>query len=724
VKPFDQLKHHPLIEEIVDVLSARTQNTDKAFFAMLTCYHLTKMAAQMRTIVDAQGFGKLHCNFYGINAAPSGYGKGHSTKIIEEQVTNLFRNTFMNVTLPTIAEVSLESLAQSKAVFKQSDPADEFEAAKTEYRKIGKYIESFDSGTSPAVKQYRHGLLMSDIGSINFDCDEFVSKLLGNTELLTTYLELYDGTVKAKLTKNTAESVRNEEIEGKTPTNMMLYGTPIALMDGGTIEAIFRTMLDSGYARRCFFGYSTIEPTAKKLTVKQRLKMLTDKSSDIRLTNISIQLEKLADPVNHNFKVTIPDPVMEAIVEYQMYCEELIDSMKSNATIQQAEARGRHFKTIRLAGTFAFLDSNPKMTMEHWEAAVKVAEISAKSFNSLMSQDPNHTRLAHFLSECTEPVTNADLMEELSFYPKSSGQQKDLMKLAIAWGHKNNVIIKRSFVDDIEFYQGEALQKTNLNEISLSWVADTFEGASTGFVEETKVPWDKFEMISGMKNGHWCSHRFVDGLRKKSHAIKGFNLLVLDIDGTCPINQALSVLKDYTYMLYTTKRHQLAYDGKPAADRYRIVMPMSHVLKLNSDDYEEFMTNVLEFLPFETDEETGQINRKWLSNAGKVIRNDGKLFDVLPFIPKTKKNEDRKVQFDAVGSMDKLERYFFTRAIDGNRSNTLIKHAFALLDAGHQLDDLILRIKAFNAKLPKPLPEDELDKTVIQSVTKRFFIRG
>jgi len=253
---------------------------------------------------------------------------------------------------------------------------------------------------------------------------------------------------------------------------------------------------------------------------------------------------------------------------------------------------------------------------------------------------------------------------------------------------------------------------------------DKFEGASTGFTPETRVPWDKFEMISAMPDGHWCSHRFVDGIRRKANAIKGFNLLVLDIDGTCPLNQAKNVLKDYNYMMYTTKRHQVAYDGKPAADRYRIVLPMSHVLKLNSDDYEEFMNNVLEFLPFETDEETGQINRKWLCNAGAIHRNDGKLFDVLPFIPKTKKNEDRKTQFDAIGSMDKLERYFFVRAQDGNRNNILTKYAFALLDAGHQLDDLVLRVKSFNSKLPKPLPEDELDKTVVQSVTKKFFQRG
>ncbi|MGL4252890.1 MAG: primase C-terminal domain-containing protein [Fusobacteriaceae bacterium] len=721
MKPFDQLKHHPIVEDLVNILSARTQNPDKAFFTMQVCFHLAKLASQMRAMVDAQGLGKLQCNFYGINTAPSGYGKGHSTKIIEEQVTHMFRDTFKNITLPAVAELNLESLANARAHFTKTNPAEELEAVKTEYRKIGKYIDSFDSGTAPALKQFRHGLLMTGIGSINFDCDEFASKLLGNTELLTTYLELYDGTVKAKLTKNTAESVRNEEIEGKTPTNMMLYGTPVALLDGSIIEQTFRAMLETGFGRRCFFGYSLIAPKTKKLTVQERLKMLTDKTSDKRLMTIAIDLEKLANPINHNFTIQVPDPVMEAIIEYQMHCEELMEGMKSNEVIHQAEARGRHFKTIRLAGVFAFLDSSPTLQMQHWEAAVKVAEISAQCFKDLMAQEPAHARLANYLAECKEPATAADLMEALPFFPKSSNQQRDILKLAVAWGHRHNTIIKKYIVDDIEFFQGEALQDTDLNQCMLSHSTDIAEG----YIPETKVPFDKMSFITTRPNTHWCNHHFVNGQRRKTHAIKGFNLLVLDIDGTCPLEQAKNVLKDYTYHIYTTKRHRVSEDGKPAADRYRIVIPMSHTLKLTPEEYKIFMDNVLEFLPFETDEQTTQPNRKWLSNPNATtFDNDGKLFDVLPFIPKTKKNEERKQSLESVGSMDKLERYFYSKIEEGNRNNTLFKFGTALIDAGLQYDDLVQRIKAFNKKLPKPIPQEELVSTVLTSVERIFIQKG
>lgn len=721
MKPVEQMKHHPIVETLIDVLSARTQNPDKSFFTIQSCYHLSKVASMMRTMVDAQGFGKLYCNFYGINTAPSGYGKGHSTKIIEEQVMHLFRQEFMDYTLPTIAEKSLTDLANQRALRKGTDETEELEKVKAEYRKLGVYLTSFDSGTTPAIKQFRHGLLMSQIGSINFECDEIANNLLNNKEVLDIYLELYDGVVKPKLTKNTNESVRNEEIEGKTPTNMMLYGTASMLFDGAIVEKTLSDMLISGYARRSFFGYSSIEYKAKKLTVQERLAALTDTSSDAKLAKIAIHLQKLADPVNHNFIVKVPNDVIEAILEYQIYCESLMENMHINDEIRRSEARGRYFKTIRLAGTFSFLDSNPIMTMENWEAAVLVSEISAKCFNEMLARPPAFARLAQFLSEVKEPMTIADLLEELPYLPKSSGPQKDMIKNAIAWGHKNNVIIKRSFVDDIEFYMGESLEETDINMLRLSHSKDIAQG----YRPETKVPFDKLDVITKMKDGHWCNHHFIGGLRRTSNVIQGFNLIVLDIDGTCPLEQAKSILSKYTYYIYTTKRHQLSIDGAPAVDRYRIILPTSHFLKLTTDEYKEFMNNVLETLPFETDEQTTQANRKWLSNPNaQVFTNDGKLFDVLPFIPKTKKNEERKAFIDSTGNMDKLERYFYSTIEEGNRNNTLFKYGAALIDAGRGLDDLVLKIKAFNSKLPKPISDEELNNTVLQSVTQRFYQKG
>jgi hypothetical protein len=129
-----------------------------------------------------------------------------------------FKKRFMEDTFPVIAEQNLWTIANGRAARNGTDPQEEFERAEKEFKSAGAYPFTFDSGTPPAVKQLRHKLLMSACGSINLQIDEIGSNLIGSTDVLTLFLELYDqGIVKQKLIKNTADNQRGEELDGKTP---------------------------------------------------------------------------------------------------------------------------------------------------------------------------------------------------------------------------------------------------------------------------------------------------------------------------------------------------------------------------------------------------------------------------------------------------------------------------------------------------------------------------
>lgn len=445
--------HHPKIEKLVNILKLRTQNPDASMATIMVCYQLSKLASMMRCVVDAKGYGQFPVNFYGISCAPSGAGKGHSMSILESQVMKPFMDSFLEVTRPTVVTKQLMDLANKRALRNGTDPQEEMEKVEGEFKKLGAYVSSFDSGTAPAVKQFRHQLLMTEIGSINFEVDEIGNNLVNSKEITDIYLELWDGAVKSKLTKNTADSVRNEEIFGKTPTNMLGFGTPDAIFDGSVTEKMMQQMLITGYARRCFFGYSTIEK-AEDISLDARLAQLMDTSSDNDLFVISQELEKLSDPMMHKFMVEMPEDVLREVVAYQMECERRMGLLRKSEEVRRAELRGRHFKTIKFAGVLAFLDVANIMTIDHWRAAVRVAEESGIAFEKMITQDPPHARLAKFLADFKEPATMADLIQELPFFPKAANQQKDLIRLAIAWGHKEGVIIKRRVVDDIETLQG------------------------------------------------------------------------------------------------------------------------------------------------------------------------------------------------------------------------------------------------------------------------------
>lgn len=717
-----EYKHFHMVDTLVDILTTKTQNPDRTFFTILACYHLTKVASMMRASVNTPGIGKTHISFYGINCAPSGYGKGHSTKIIENSVLKEFRKEFMQRTFKDIAEQNLHRLAIERARINGTDDQLEFDAVAEEYKKTGKYLPVIDSGTIPALKQLRHKLLMANVGSINLEVDEMANNLLNSKDILDGYLELFDGVLKPKLIKNTKENIRDDEILGITPTNMMLFGSSVNLLDGSQNEKQFMAMLATGYGRRCFFGYSSIDNSNKTDDVKARIKLLTDTTHDQKLSDLSAQLVALADPLNVGMTIKVPESTLEMIVEYQIYCEKLALQFKPTDEIRKTEATSRHYKAIRLAGAFAFLDMSLEMKASHWEAAVKVAELSAESLNALLTVDKTHVRLAKYLASCKEPLTYAELVEELTYFPKAANHQKDLIKLAIAYGHKNNIIIKRLYSDDIELIHGEALQETDIDSMMLSWTVSDFDGVSSGFNPEYSIPFKELSKLTTLANGHWCSHHFEGGVRQMDKALKGFNLLVLDVDAGTPLTTAKDILSKYTYHIYTTKSHQVSKDGSIPCDRYRIVLPMSHKLMLSKDEYKEFMKNVHEYLPFTMDTQTGQNNRKWASNANaQVFNNSGELFDVLPFIPKTKKNEERKTLVESIGSMDALEKYFYQEIKTyGCRNNNLYRFGALLVDGGYSLGQIETKLIEFNKQLINPIDEERLKNTVLKSLANKY----
>ena len=149
---------------------------------------------------------------------------------------------------------------------------------------------------------------------------------------------------------------------------------------------------------------------------------------------------------------------------------------------------------------------------------------------------------------------------------------------------------------------------------------------------------------------------------------------------------------------------------------------INYELKLDSDDYKEFMNNIMNWLPFKTDESANQRAKKWESYAdGEFHYNmEGELLDALVFIPKTSKNEQYKQEFQKVESLDNLERWFAQRIATGSRNNQMLKYALALVDTGMSLMDVQKQVIAFNGKLNNPLPASEIDTTIMKTVAKRY----
>ena len=706
--------HHPAVEDIVDVLCNKTQNIDRGFFRAEVAYFLAKMASCMRATIVTKDRGEIPVNLYVLALATSGFGKGHSVNIVENEFLKGFKTRFMEDTFAVISEQNLWNIANTRAARNGTDQQEEFEKAEKEFKQAGAFPFTFDSGTPPAVKQLRQKLLLSSAGSINFQVDEIGSNLLGVSDVLTLFLELFDqGLVKQKLTKNTAENTRTEELDGKTPTNALLFGTPSKLLDGAQTEDQFYSFLETGYARRCLFGFGQHQRAGENMSPEEVFRRLTEQTNVDTVNKWSNHFHNLADPAVFGWKMVVEDEVAIQLLAYKIDCEHIADQLAEHEDIKKAELSHRYFKALKLAGAFAFVDQSVEIEMDHLLAAIKLVEESGEAFQMILNREKAYVKLAKYIATVGTEVTHADLHEALPFYKSSNSARNEMMTLATAWGYKKHIIIKKSFVDGIEFFKGETLQETNIDEIIISYSNHW----AYNYLEE-RVPFDQLHVLTQQEGMHWSNHHFRNQHRSEENVIAGFNAIVLDVDEGISLDTVQELMKDYKFLIYTTKRHQTEGHG----DRFRIILPINYTLELDNEEYREFMKSIFAWLPFKTDESYQKREKKSETFAGGqyVYNMDGELFDALPFIPKTSRNEQHKSNFQKLESLDNLERWFAQRIAVGNRNDNMAKYAFALVDSGMSLIDVQNAVHSFNKKLNNPLSENEIDGTILTSVAKRY----
>ena len=710
-----KLEHHPTLEEIVDIICHMTQNLDRSFFRTQLAYFFAKMASSMRATIITKDRGEIPVNMYALALAPSGSSKGHSVFLAENDILHKFKARFMEDTFPVISDQNLWVIANQRAARNGNAQQVEYDKALSEFKQAGVFPFTFDSGTTPAIKQLRQKLLLSSAGSINLQIDEIGSNLIGQTDILNTYLELYDlGIVKQKLIKNTNENMRTQELDGKTPANMLLFGTPAKLLDGSITEDQFYSFLEIGYARRCIFGYGQHIRAHQMETPEAIYKMLIQPENKTTLAKWAQHFYTLADPALFGWKMTVDDDVGIELLTYRIDCEKQAETMGEHEEIRKSELAHRYFKTLKLAGAYAFIDGSTEVLMDHLHAAIKLVEESGTAFQTILNREKSYVKLAKYIADVNTEVTHADLNEALPFYKTAKAQREEQMILATAWGYKKHIIIKKSSVDGIEFFKGEKLRETDFQKMVVSYS----QNFAYHFIKE-EVPFEKLFMLIQAPDHHWSNHHFKQDHRAEENVIPGFNMIVIDVDSGISLTQAQELMQDYKFLTYTTKRHT------PEHNRFRMILPINYYLELDHDEYKSFMNSILAWLPFPSDETANQRAKKWLSHepCEFMYNLDAKAIDVLDFIPKTSRNEQHQERNQTLGSLDNLERWFASRMVPGNRNNMMLKYALCLFDAGWKLSDLVKQIYAFNGKLSEPMATQELESSILVTIAKKDQLR-
>lgn len=708
----DQFEYHPTAEKIVDAIVEQANTRERHFFRLNVSHTMAMMASMMRTDFQMPGKSPRSACMFAINLAPSGFGKGLCESVINEQVTNLFMESFTQSTYPMMMEKNIPQIALRQAAANGTEPENEIKVLEGTVKRAGPYASVFSSATVPSIKQLRESLLIAKGGALNLQVDEIAFHIGSIREAMAAYLELYDGTIKPSLTKHTETQLRSAELRGSTPANLLFYGAPSLLLNGSKTEEEFKGMMDTGYARRCFFGFVT-EAQANDiiiLTAKEHVDRDLAGNSVAVLQKISNDFGKLANFINAHRVITVERPCAELYYEYRNYLIEQKRKLPAHEELQAREMQFRFDKAMKLAAAYAFIDRSAEVTVEHLQAAIKLAEDSGEKFRQIVTRELPFIRLAKYLGSCDTEVTQADLQEHCPYYRGVKSSKDEMLSNAIAWGYQHNIIIKKRYSDGIEFYRGETLKPTDLNAVRVAYSDDI----SYNYVNEAPA-FDQLHCLTQAPDMHWCAHHTAHGHRCTEDIVPGCNLIVIDTDESVSLSMAKHILKGYKALYYTTKRHT------PQNNRYRIIIPTNYELALDEEDYRQLMQNIFDVLPFDVDENTKERSRKWAScDIGTYEYTEGATLDVLPFIPKTKRAEETRRAINNLQNLDKLERWFVHNAYkDTNRNKMMIKYALMLVDGGWDGQSIQDAVFELNSKLEDPLDESEILSSTMVTVAKR-----
>lgn len=714
---FSSFEHHPFINEVGNALAAKTNNPDPAMFRIMSAWHLAKAVSNMHGMVKSAVGSPMPINMYAICLAPSGAGKGHAMSTLEGGIFNRYYDLLQD----KVAEAEHAAINKLSAGYVAEKGLDESTArakAEREVAELGVYVETFDSGTSPAIKQLRAKIQQLAFGALNLQIDEIGSNLTGSEEALTTFLELYDlGQIKQKVTKVTKEQVRTLDKRTPTPANLLMFGTPSKLFDGNNTERLFIDLVTAGYARRSFFSWQASRKGVKAISQDEAFQKAVALLTALDASPWIDKVRQILDTERSKVYI-LTDKADKQLFAYRVFCEQRSEEYPEHQEDVRAEMMHRHIKTMKVAAAFAALERLPVVLIRHINHAIALTEESGKAFQTMLMRDKAYIRLAKYITSNKNRVTQADLVTALPFYTGSQSARNDMMTLATSWAYSHDKIIKKEYADGIEFFSGESLEQTDLEALPLSYSSHMADNYSNSTPSWAKLP--KLLLASSL---HFTNHFLAAGEhsmghRSEANIVEGCNFIVLDVDGTASLPLVRSVLVDFKYYIYTTKSHT------DDDHHYRIVMPLTHKVSLNRETFGNFMRNIYNWLPFEVDVAAKDRCRKWASHAGTLEENEGILLDATQFIPHTVRQERLSQAADGLKNLPALERWFALQMSAGNRNNMLARFAFVLVDEGMSLPEVETRVYSLNNSQTEKLSVAEVQQTVLRSVAQRIQQRG
>ena len=539
----------------------------------------------------------------------------------------------------------------------------------------------------------------SGFGSLNLIANEMGRIISSSNDLIEKTKELYDGTYKAKVVKGSKDDERECDIRNIV-CNMLMFGSQAGMSGESKDELI--ELCGSGLYRRSIIV--NVEPHLRALKEDLEPTGCIEWFEGYRPSEIDMRLDE------------------EAKLFVKEIKEELISIGNENLynDFIQSESSS-HKMIINTACIMAFLEKESVVNIRHIQDAYDFFKATRATISDALMPYTLHDSI-HKLLKRSKVLTRHEAVELDGSLNVSKTKWDDAIDIVSEMCYTKNEYLNITGTK-VTRYGIEELPINKLDKIKIGVTDD--EGAYAINFKSLEVPFFGEGMsLEGLLRSNkpsftTChfenSSKVGDGHRRAESFISGQNLIAFDIDYGMTVDEALEILKPYTYILYTTKKHRKLVDGVQYEDRFRVLMPTLTDYYVDVEQHKAMYENLSKILGFVSyDVATRNVSRLWfINNECELYKGEGTLLDVTVALPSTDKEELIMPIINEVLDDSKIERrlngmfrWFLTNTYKNtNRNNNLFRLGSYVKDLGMNVE---YNVRLANSKLLEPLEEREL----------------
>lgn len=453
-------------------------------------------------------------------------------------------------------------------------------------------------GTVEGLMHHFADIASNPIGAGSIMSSEIGSELQNNgamTDIIKTVSVSYDlGNIPPKIVKS--HENQTDEVKG-LPVNALFFGSQEALLFNNEIKAKFKMIFNTQLARRSLFTFTPEIPQTLEITSIDELYQAKERERE-RVLKAQQQLNKLTAHLLENtdqapLKL---DPDAEKLFDVYLELNNMLsEEMPNKFPISKLSRKHKQWLALKLAGNYATLDGDSKVTEEKYAYAINTVELLAPNlseFEKELVKEPYEqlADMCKYHAQEGEFFISLHELRKLSYITGASSKSKvdELATLANSYDENGAYTVSEGGILYKEIVKTDVVGVSylifNLDKEGQDLKEYMQRNCSEGF-EFYETDFSELELLL-QENAAYSSFAFENGERAKANLIGGTKFIVLDVDKSCLTDEEVHVLLDqYNHYVVRTSDPNNEF-------KYRVLLELDSVVDIDERMWKAFMTEI------------------------------------------------------------------------------------------------------------------------------------